>query len=186
MQTPTPILNAKVGKHYARLMHLSLICLSPLIFVRKMKLKVISTSGSMCRHLRFYHYVSFSTIFIMIPILPPCEFVKHIYYVIYIVYFRIVDSLFPLTAYFHSSKNVRKMVDRTYYTDGAELTCQEKNHLIAFINDLQNYNTYYQTPTHYGQYVPLVHVLNYGNIHGDGMVRFFTITTSVHLLHTFF
>ena len=140
----------------------------------------------MCRRLQFYHYVSFSTIFIMIPILPPCEFVKHIYYVIYIVYFKIVDSLFPLTAYFLSSKNVRKMVDRTYYTDGAELTCQEKNHLIAFINDLQNYNTYYQTPTHYGKYVPLVHVLNYGNIHRDGMVRFFTITTSVHLLHKLF
>ena len=63
MQTRTPILNAKLGKHYARLMHLSLIWLSPLIFVRKMILKVIETSGSMCRRLQFYHYVSFSTIF---------------------------------------------------------------------------------------------------------------------------
>jgi len=78
------------------------------------------------------------------------------------------------------------MVDRTYYTDGAELTYQEKNHLISFITDLENYNIYYQTPPHYGQYVPLVHVLNYGNIHGDVMVRFFTITTSMHLLHKFF
>lgn len=78
------------------------------------------------------------------------------------------------------------MVDRTYYTDGAELTYQEKNHLISFINDLENYNIYYQTPAHYGQYVPLVHMLNYGDIHGDGMVRFFSITTSVHLLHKFF
>ena len=33
MHTRTPILNAKLGKHYARLMHLSLIWLSPLIFV---------------------------------------------------------------------------------------------------------------------------------------------------------
>nr|BDI54572.1 putative polygalacturonase [Triticum aestivum] len=64
-------------------------------------------------------------------------------------------------AYFHSSKNVRKMVDRTYYTQGSELTYQEKNHLVGFCTDLENYNIYNQTPQHYGQYVPLVHVLNY-------------------------
>ena len=68
------------------------------------------------------------------------------------------------------------MVDRTYYTNGLELTYQEKNHPIAFITDLENYNMYYQTPPHYGQYVSLVHMLNYGNIHEDKMVRFFTIT----------
>ena len=67
---------------------------------------------------------------------------------------------------------VRKMVDKTHYTDGSELTYQE------------NYSIYNRTPQHYGQYVPLVHVLNYGNFHGDALVRFFTITTSVHLLHT--
>ena len=78
------------------------------------------------------------------------------------------------------------MVDGTYYTDGSELTYQEKNHLISFITDPENYNTYYQTPPHYGQYVALVHVLNYGNIRGDVMVRFFTIMASVHLLHKFF
>ena len=78
------------------------------------------------------------------------------------------------------------MVDRTYYTYGAELTYQEKDHLISFIIDVENYNINYETPAHYGQYVPLVHVLNYVNIHGDVMVRFFTITTSMHLLHIFF
>ena len=62
-ETRTHILNAKLGKHYARLMHLSLIWLSPLVFVRKMILKVIETSGSMCRRLQLYHHVSFSTIF---------------------------------------------------------------------------------------------------------------------------
>ena len=76
------------------------------------------------------------------------------------------------------------MVDRTYYTKGSELTYQEKIHLVAFCTDLENYNIYNQTPQHYGQYVPLVHVLNYGNYNGDTLVRFFTITTSVHLLHT--
>ena len=78
------------------------------------------------------------------------------------------------------------MVDRTYYTDGSELTYQEKNHLNAFCTDLENYNIYSKTPPHYGQYMPPVHVLNYGNIHGDAIVRFFTTTTSVHLLHKFF
>ena len=79
------------------------------------------------------------------------------------------------------------MVDRTYYyNDEAQLTYKEQDGLIAFFTDLENYNSYYQTPPHYGQYVPLVHVLNYGNINGDSMVRFSTITTSVHLLHKFF
>ncbi len=78
------------------------------------------------------------------------------------------------------------MVDRTYYTDGSELTYQEKNHLVPFCTNLENYNIYYQTPPNYGQYVTLVHVLNYGNINVDSMVRFSTITTSVHLLHKFF
>ena len=73
------------------------------------------------------------------------------------------------------------MVDRTYYTEGSELTYQEKNHLVAFCTDLENYNVYNRTPEHYGQYVPLVHVLNYGNYHGDTLVRFFTITTSLQL-----
>ena len=77
------------------------------------------------------------------------------------------------------------MVDRTYYyNDEAQLTYKEKDGLIAFFTNLENYNSYYQTPPHYGQYVPLVHVLNYGNYYGDTLVRFLTITTSVHLLRT--
>ena len=89
-----------------------------------------------------------------------------------------------MTAYFHSSKNVRKMVDKTHYTDGSELTYKEKNHLIAFCTLLEDYNNYYRTPPNYGEYVPLVHVLNHDNFYGDTLVRFFTITTSVHFLHT--
>ena len=78
------------------------------------------------------------------------------------------------------------MVDITYYTDGSELTYQEKNHLIPFCTELENYNVYYGTPPHYGQYVPLVHVLNDSNIHGEAMVRFFSFMTCVHLSHKFF
>ena len=84
------------------------------------------------------------------------------------------------------SKNVWKVLHRTYYTDVSELTYEEKDHLISFIIEVENYNINYETHAHYGQHVPLVHVLNYGNIHGDGIVRFFTITTYVHLLHKFF
>ena len=90
-----------------------------------------------------------------------------------------------MTTYFHSSKNVRKMLERTYYyNDEAQLTYKEKDGLIAFFTDLENYNIYNRTPQHYGQYMPLLHVLNYDNYHGDALVRFFTITTSVHLFHT--
>ena len=90
-----------------------------------------------------------------------------------------------MTAYFHSSKNVRKMVDITYYyNDEAQLTYKEQDGLITFFTNLENYNRYYQTPPHYGQYVPLVHVLNHDNFYGDTLVRYFTITTSMHLLHT--
>ena len=82
------------------------------------------------------------------------------------------------------SKNVQEMVDKTHYIDGSELTYKEKNHLVTFCTDLENYNIYCKTPPHYGQYVPLVHVLNYGNYYGDTLVRFLTITTSVHILHS--
>ena len=76
------------------------------------------------------------------------------------------------------------MVDKTHYTDGFELTYKEKNHVIASCTDLENYNIYNRTPQHYGQYVPLVHVLTYGN-YMDTLVRFFTIMTSVHLFAYF-
>ena len=79
------------------------------------------------------------------------------------------------------------MVDRTYYyNDEAQLTYKEKDGLIAFFTDLENYNSYYRIPQNYGPYVALVHVVCYGNINGDIMVRFSTITTFVHLLHKFF
>ena len=76
------------------------------------------------------------------------------------------------------------MVDKTHYTDGSELTYKEKNHMIAFCTFFENYKIYYRTPPNYGEYVPLVHVLNHNNFSGDTLVWFFTITTSVHLLHT--
>lgn len=79
------------------------------------------------------------------------------------------------------------MVDITYYyNDEAQLTYKEKHGLVAFFTDLENHNNWSRTPQNYGQYVPLVHMVCNGNIHQDSMVRFSTITTSVHLLHKFF
>ena len=75
------------------------------------------------------------------------------------------------------------MVDRTNYTEGSKLTYQEKSHLVAYCTDLENYNAFYRTRPNYGQCVPPVHVLNHDNFHGDMLVRFFTITTTMHLLH---
>ena len=79
------------------------------------------------------------------------------------------------------------MVDKTtYYNDEAQLTYKEKDGLTAFFTDIDNYNNNYGVPQNYDQYKPLVHAVCYGNIHKDSMVRFSTITTSVHLLHKFF
>ena len=88
---------------------------------------------------------------------------------------KIVNSLFPLTAYFHSSRNVRKVVDKTYYTYGSELTCEEINHLVSWIKDVETFKTSHNISPSYDQYMPLVHMLNYRNIHRDIMVRFFPL-----------
>ncbi|XBH84852.1 hypothetical protein VPH35_072922 [Triticum aestivum] len=80
----------------------------------------------------------------------------------------LVDTLPILPqSYFHSSKSVQKMVDRTNYTDGSQLTYQEKTHLVAYCTEIENYNAFYRTPPNYGEYMPLVHVLNNDNFHGD-------------------
>ena len=74
------------------------------------------------------------------------------------------------------------MVDKTHYTDGSELTYKEKNHLIIFYTYLEYLYTYYRTPPNYGEYVPLVHVLNHDNFYGDTLVIFFTSHGHCHLV----
>jgi len=70
------------------------------------------------------------------------------------------------------------MVDKTHYTNDTELTYKEKNHLIAFCTLLENYNDYYRTPPNYGEYVPLVHVLNHGNIYPGKIFYYYDIRAS--------
>ena len=61
------------------------------------------------------------------------------------------------------------MVDRTNYTDDSELTYQEKNHPVTYCTEIENYNAFYRNPPNYGQYVPLVHVLN----HNPGKIFYY-------------
>jgi hypothetical protein len=68
------------------------------------------------------------------------------------------------------------MVDRTYYGYGAELNCEEIHHFVSWIKDVENFKTnYLHISPSYSQYVPLVRVLNYDNIHRDIMVRIFLL-----------
>ena len=41
-----------------------------------------------------------------------------------------------MTAYFHSSKHVWRLVDMTYYCPGAELNCEEISHYVSWLEDL--------------------------------------------------
>ena len=127
MQTHTPILNAKLGKHYARLMHLSLIWLSPLIFVQKMILMVIETSGSMCRRLQFYHYVTQPYLCLRYEIIWTSWIINR--------------SQFILTAYFQSSKHVWRLVNMTVHCPGVELNCEETSHYVSWLEDLDDVKT---------------------------------------------
>ena len=73
MQTPTPILDAKHGEHYARLMHLSLICLS------------LRPEDEIECNIDIWVDVQTP------PVLPLCEFLNHID-VFDIVHSKIVDN----------------------------------------------------------------------------------------------
>ena len=74
------------------------------------------------------------------PVTPKCKYLNHIY-VFDIVYSKIVNNYFLLTNYFHSSKHVRRLVDRTYYCPGAELNCEEISHYVSWLEDLHTVKT---------------------------------------------
>jgi hypothetical protein len=91
-----------------------------------------------------------------------------------------------LTTYFLSSKDAWKIIDKTYYSYDSELTCEEMNSLVSFVNVVLTFENIFGAGQNYSGYVPLVHELNGGNIRANIMVRFFTIVSVVHLFHTFF
>ena len=173
MQTCTPILNAKLAKHYARLMHLSLIWLSPLIFVRKMILKVIETSGSMCRRLQFYHYVSSSQPYLF---LWYCLF-KNSWQLISI------DSLF-------SFKQTCPVLGRQDLLLSRSWTKLRGDRSLCFMAWGSSYyqDKLFSTIKYLStQNVrPIVFVLNYGHIYLGKMVRFLLFLLSASFAYIIF
>ena len=93
-----------------------------------------------------------------------------------------------MTAYFHSSKHVRCLVDMTYHCPEAELSCEEISHYVSWLEDLHTVKTNYFPGLRNDStqnVEPIVFVLNYGHIYLGKMVSFYYLS-SVHLLHTLF
>src|SRR3989337_2609662 len=91
------------------------------------------------------------------------------------------SNMFLLTAYFHSSKQVRDLVDITYYCPGAQLNCEEISHYVSWLEDLDTGKTGYfpgleNLSTQNVR--PIVFVLNYGHIYLGKMVRFLLFVLS--------
>ena len=173
MHTHTPILNAKLGKHYARLIHLSLVWLSPLIFVRKMILKVIETYGSMCRRLQFYHYVCSSQLYFC---LWYCLF-KNNWQLISI------DNLFPFKQTCPAlgrqdlllSQGWTKLRGAKSFVSWLEDLDTVKTN---FLSELRNLSTENMRP--------IVFVMNYGHIYLGMMIRFLLFVLSASFAYIFF
>ena len=77
-----------------------------------------------------------------------------------------------MIAYFLSFKDTHNIVDKTYYTYGSELTWEEKNSLVFFVNDVLTFKSIYGADQNSTRYVPLVHTLTNINIYRKCMVRF--------------
>ena len=94
-----------------------------------------------------------------------------------------------MTAYFHSSKHVRRLVDRTYYCSGAELNCEEISHYVSWLEDLHTVKKNYFSGLKNlsTQNVrPIVFVLNYGHIYLGNMVRFLLFFLSASFAYIIF
>src|SRR5215216_6055067 len=94
-----------------------------------------------------------------------------------------------MIAYFHSSKHVRLLVDRTVHCPGAELNCEEISHYVSWLEDLHTDKTnYFHALENLStQNVrPIVFVLNYGHIYLGKMVRFLLFVLSASLAYIIF
>ena len=173
-QTTTPILDAKLGEHYARLMHLSLIWLSPLIFVQKMILKVIETYGSMCRRLQFYHYVSSSQLYFC---LWYCLF-KNNWQLISI------DSLSPFNQTCPALGRQDLLLSRSWTKLQGEIS-----HYVSWLADLDTVKTNFLPAfrnVSAENVRPIVFVINYGHIYLGRMVRYLLFVLSAYFAYIFF
>ena len=94
-----------------------------------------------------------------------------------------------MTAYFHSSKHVRRLVDRTVHCPGVELNCEETSHYVSWLEDLdgvkRNYFPEFENLS--TQNVrPIVIVLNYGHMYLGKMVRFLLLVLSASFAYIIF
>ncbi|XBI10805.1 hypothetical protein VPH35_137989 [Triticum aestivum] len=85
-------------------------------------------------------------------------------------------------SYFLSPRKARNTLDETYYTVGSELTWEEKNYLISFVNVVQSFKGTYGAGRNTTRYMPPVHKLSDTNISTKCMIRFFTIVVVVPTL----
>ena len=126
------------------------------------------------------------------PVLPFGEFFSTMHAYVYVfrtVYSKIVDNYFVLSAYFGSSKHVRRLVDRTYYCPGAQLNCEEISHYVSWLEDLHIIKTNFlpELRNVSTQNVrPIVMVLNYGHIYLGMMVRFLLFVLSASFAYIIF
>ena len=94
-----------------------------------------------------------------------------------------------MSAYFGSSKHVRRLVDRTYYCPGAELNCEEISHYVSWLEDLDavKRNDFPEFENLSTQNVrPIVIVLNYGHMYLGKMVRFLLLVLSASFAYIIF
>ena len=94
-----------------------------------------------------------------------------------------------MTAYFHSSKHVQRLVDRTYYCPGVELNCEEIGHYVSWLEDRHTVKTNYFSGLENlstQNMRPIVFVLNYGHIYLGKMVRFLLFVLSASFAYIIF
>lgn len=72
-------------------------------------------------------------------------------------------------SYFLSSRDTRKIIDKTYYSYGSELTWEEKSSLVSFVNVVLTFKNIFGAGQNYSEHVPLVHELSGGNIRANIM-----------------
>ena len=94
-----------------------------------------------------------------------------------------------MTAYFHSSKHVRRLVDMTVHSPGAELNCEEIGHYVSWLEDLDTVKTNFLPAfrnVSTENVRPIVFVMNYGHIYLGKMVRFLLFVLSASFAYIIF
>ena len=94
-----------------------------------------------------------------------------------------------MTTYFHSSKHVQRLVDRTAHCPEVELRCEEISQYVSWLEDLDAVKTIFfpalrNVSTQNVR--PIVFVLNYGHNYLGKMVRFLLFVLSAFFAYIIF